>query len=36
MDAVVIGTIISLVGTLIVIGYLAYKIIRLVNSDEGE
>lgn len=36
MDAVVIGTIIALVGTLIVIGYLTYKIVKLVNSDESE
>ena len=33
MDEVVIGSIIALAGTLVVILYLAYKFVRLINSD---
>jgi hypothetical protein len=35
MDSVVIGVIIALVGTLLVIGYLAYKFFRIIMSSEG-
>jgi hypothetical protein len=33
MDAVVIGVIIALAGTLLVIGYLAYKFFRIIMSS---
>lgn len=38
MDAVVISVIISIAGTLLVIGYLAYKFFKIINSksDRGE
>ncbi len=36
MDAVVIGSIIALAGTFLVIGYLAYKIVKLVNSKDEQ
>ncbi len=37
MDAVVIGTIIALAGTVIVIGYLTYRFIKIINGkDDSE
>jgi FtsH-binding integral membrane protein len=37
MDAVVIGVIISLAGTVIVIGYLAYRFFKIIGGkDEPE
>jgi len=36
MDAVVIGTIIALAGTLLVIGYLAYRFFRIITSGEKD
>jgi hypothetical protein len=37
MDSVVIGVIIALVGTLLVIGYLAYHFFKIImSSDNGE
>ncbi len=36
MDAVVIGTIIALVGTLIIIGYMAYRFFKIINGSEDD
>jgi len=37
MDAVVIGTIIALAGTIVVIGYLAYRFFKIIgSSDDSE
>jgi hypothetical protein len=36
MDSVVIGVIIALVGTLLVIGYLAYHFFRIIMSRDNE
>lgn len=36
MDAVVIGTIAALGGTLVVIGYLAYRFIKIINSKDDQ
>ena len=37
MDAVVIGTIIALLGTIIVIGYLSYRFFKIIGSkDDSE
>ncbi len=36
MDAVVIGTIIALAGTVIVIGYLAYRFFKIINGSEED
>jgi hypothetical protein len=35
MDAVVIGVIIALAGTLLVIGYLAYRFFRIIMSSDN-
>lgn len=35
MDAVVISVIISLAGTILVIGYLAYKFFKIIGSKDG-
>jgi len=32
MDAVVISVIISIAGTILVIGYLGYRFLRIINS----
>jgi len=32
MDAVVIGVIIALAGTILVIGYLAFRFFRIING----
>lgn len=34
MDAVVIGVIIALVGTLLVIGYLGFKFFQIIGGKE--
>jgi len=37
MDAVVISVIISIAGTILVIGYLAYRFFRIIGSkDDSE
>jgi len=36
MDAVVISVIISIAGTLLVIGYLAYKFFRIIGGKDEE
>jgi hypothetical protein len=37
MDAVVIGVIISLAGTVLVIGYLSYRFFKIIGSkDDSE
>ena len=35
MDAVVIGVIIALAGTLLVIGYLAYRFFKIIMSRDN-
>jgi len=36
MDAVVISVIISIAGTLLVIGYLAYKFFKIIGGKDEE
>jgi hypothetical protein len=36
MDAVVIGVIIALAGTLLVIGYLGYRFFRIIMSSDDK